>query len=148
MVGDITCLDRQEGGQLRKEPTSMTDAVPDGTILGSTPGPTDAERATATLVSTGPLTISAMPIVVSYFATIPRVRQVTRSGELVFVTTRWVDGTETAEESWEEALRDAYRVRDEFLKVSTEREALDFLRETGEFLPSGDPISWLHFKRW
>lgn len=51
-------------------------------------------------------------------------------------------------QGWVNRIRDAYTVRDEFLKVATERQALDFLRENGEFLPYDQQISWLDFKRW
>jgi hypothetical protein len=102
-----------------------------------------------------------MPIVVSYQAKIPIVRQVTtQAGEVVFQTTRsrfvdeiFSDASEGKTnvgimQGWIERIRDAYTVRDEFLKVTTERQALDFLRENGEFLPYDQQISWINFKRW
>ncbi len=89
-----------------------------------------------------------MPIIVAHPAMIPRVQQITRSGQTIFVTTRWVEGNEGAAEQWEEKFLDVFDIRDEFFRVTTERQALDFLRATGEFLPSGDQLSWDHFKRW
>jgi hypothetical protein len=88
--------------------------------------------------------ISAMPIVVSYIATLGSVTRTVHSGEVVFVTSRTVPGSER----WAELPLDVYSVRDEFLSVQGERQALDFLRATGEFLPGGDHISWINFKRW
>ncbi len=89
-----------------------------------------------------------MEIVVHYRATIPRVQQFTRAGQTVFVTTRWVEGKEGTEQRWDEKPLDAFSVREEFLKVKTERQALDFLRNTGEFLPHGDDLSWSDFQLW
>lgn len=92
-------------------------------------------------------TISSMPIVVSYNAKIALVKQVDRDDEITFLTTRAVDG-KVGEESWTEEHLDAYKIRDEFLQVGSPRQALDFLRDTGEFLPYADPISWKDFLRW
>ena len=122
--------------------------------------PTSPEQATAALYSTKQRNISAMSIVVNYHAKIPRVRQITQSGEIVFQTTsgRYVDEifkdamegkTNVGRmEGWADRTCDAYDVRDEFLKVTTERQALDFLREYGEFLPYDQQISWTDFKHW
>jgi hypothetical protein len=123
--------------------------------------PTGTEQAAAALDRTKQRIISPMPIVVSYQAKIPRVRQVsTQAGEIVFQTTssRFMDEifrdamdgkTQVGVlQGWIDRIRDAYTVRDEFLKVTTEREALDFLRENGEFLPYDQQISWVNFKRW
>ena len=122
--------------------------------------PTGPEQATAALYGTKQRNISAMPIVVSYHARIPRVRQIKQSGEIVFQTTssRFVDEifrdamegkTDVGRlEGWADRICDAYDVRDEFLKITTERQALDFLREYGEFLPYDQQISWTDFKRW
>ena len=74
-----------------------------------------------------------MPIVVSYPATIARVQQVARAGEVVFVTTRWLKGRMAV--SCEQTTLNAYAVRDEFLSVTTEREALNFVREQVNFYP-------------
>jgi len=123
--------------------------------------PTGSEQAAAALDRTKQRIISPMPIVVSYQAKIPRVRQVTtQAGEIVFQTTSsrfmdeifrdTMDGTTQVgvPEGWIDRIRDAYTVRDEFLKVKTDREALDFLRENGEFLPYDNQISFTDFKRW
>ncbi|WP_158789029.1 hypothetical protein [Granulicella sp. L46] len=122
--------------------------------------PTGPEQATAALYGTKQRNISAMPIAVSYYAKIPRVRQIEQSGEVVFQSTsgRFVDeifrdategNTDVGRiEGWAHRPCDAYNVRDEFLKVTTERQALDFLRENGEFLPYDQQISWTDFKRW
>jgi hypothetical protein len=122
--------------------------------------PTGPEQATTALYGTKQRNISAMPIVVSYHARIPRVRQITQSGEIVFQSTSgrfsdeiWSDAVEGKSnvgrmEGWADRTCDAYDVRDEFLKVTTERQALDFLRENGEFLPYDQQISWTDFKRW
>lgn len=122
--------------------------------------PTGPEQATAALYGTKQRNISAMPIVVSYHARIPRVRQITQSGEIVFQTTtgRFIDeifrdategNTNVGRmEGWADRTCDAYDVRDEFLKVTTERQALDFLREYGEFLPYDQQISFSDFMRW
>jgi hypothetical protein len=92
--------------------------------------------------------ISAMPVIVSYRASIARVRQVDRSGQLAFITDRRVEGKEGLEEQWEDLVVDAYSARDEFFAVHTERQALDFLRNTGEFLPYTSEVSWANFQQW
>ena len=44
--------------------------------------------------------------------------------------------------------RDAFEVRDEFLSVVDAREALDFLRHTGQFAPYEGLITWPEFQLW
>jgi hypothetical protein len=92
--------------------------------------------------------IDAMPIEVIYFASIPRVVQRERSGETVFQTNRYMEGKEGTHIWIDQEYIDAYAVRDEFFKVTTESEALAFLRKNGAFLPMGDDISWQTFRRW
>ena len=125
---------------LPRTQTSMSPGEPDDTR--SQPSATTIEA----VQNTKRQYIEAMPIVVSYPATIARVQQVARAGEVVFVTTRWLKGRMAV--SCEQTTLNAYAVRDEFLSVTTEREALNFVRATGEFLPLGDEISWPIFQLW
>jgi hypothetical protein len=92
--------------------------------------------------------IESMPIEVYYPARIVRVLKAFREGETVFIATRWLQGHEGQVEGCEQESLDAYAIRDEFFNVKTERQALDFLRATGGFLPYRDEISWQTFRLW
>lgn len=93
-------------------------------------------------------TISAMPVVVSYYARIGLVEQFRFRDEAVFVLR--VCGEDLKGRFLEYALDelDPYEVLREFQRVSTERQALDYLRHTGDFSPVKRWVSWSEFKRW
>jgi len=91
--------------------------------------------------------ISAMKVVVLYVASIERVEHYKRGNEYVFRFTRKVEG-EGSDEHWEELPRNAYAIRDEFQKVKTPTDALDFLSSTGVFSPLDFTITWSEFQRW
>ncbi len=117
--------------------------------VGSTTLPPFAvRRVAATPKQTKRRCIESMPIEVYYPARIVRVLKAFREGETIFIATRWLQGHEGQVEGCEQESLDAYAIRDEFFNVKTERQALDFLRETGEFLPYGDEISWHTFRLW
>src|SRR5271170_4685489 len=94
--------------------------------------PTENEKAATTqdqaeaLYRTRRLTIDAMGVVIGYWATIARVKQITMSNETDFVTSRLKNDADKTVEDWREEPLDAYIIRAEFLKVKTEREALNF----------------------
>ena len=78
--------------------------------------------------------VSAMPVAVHYVARIGRV-VLARDGEehLFHITREFEDGTRG--EQWTEGPPNVFMIRDEFLKVKSPSEALDFLTATGEFSP-------------
>lgn len=91
--------------------------------------------------------ISAMQVVVHYVARIERVEQCKRGEEYVYSFTRKVESGGT-EERWEMLPRNAFAIRDEFQKVKTPTDALDFLSNTGVFSPLDYTITWSEFQRW
>jgi hypothetical protein len=91
--------------------------------------------------------ISAMQVVVHYVASIERVEQYKRGEEYVYSFTRKVESGGT-EERWEMLPRNAFAIRDEFQKVKTPTDALDFLSNTGVFSPLDFTITWSEFRRW
>lgn len=93
-------------------------------------------------------TIPAMSVVVYYEAAIARVERVGEEPNVRFITSRTVPGSEPHREDWEQRPLSAFGIRDAFLSVANERQALDFLRETGEFLPHSDAITWTDFQLW
>jgi predicted nucleic acid-binding Zn ribbon protein len=107
-----------------------------------------ARDTTQILLSTTSRVVSAMPVVVDYPATLHSIRQVDKAEGVSFVTNLWTKGSDHTEQNWKVEHLDAYKIRDEFLKVTTPRQALDFLRETGSFLPDGADVSWIDFRRW
>jgi hypothetical protein len=109
---------------------------------------TRARAATEALLSTASRIVSAMPVVVDYPATIHSVRQIGAEDEILFVTSLWGESGDHPEQSWRVEHLDVYKIRDEFLALRTPREALNFLRETGRFLPGGTDVSWRDFERW
>jgi hypothetical protein len=91
--------------------------------------------------------VSAMPVAISYVARIVRVALLKDGEDHWFRVTRaFTDDEGRKGEQWSDEPRDASVVRDEFLKVKTPSEALDFLSATGEFSPLGDTIRWSEFK--
>lgn len=91
--------------------------------------------------------ISAMQVVVHYVASIERVEHYKRGDEYVFRFTRKVEG-EGVSEQWEMLHRNAYAIRDEFQKVKTPTDALDFLSNSGVFSPLDHTITWSEFQKW
>lgn len=93
--------------------------------------------------------IAAMPVVVSYTAEIGTVRQLHKDGDVFFQWALW-DKTPDGRPSrtWSTTRLDPFAVRNEFLAVRTERNALDFLRHNGDFNPLQDGVSWSEFQRW
>jgi hypothetical protein len=91
--------------------------------------------------------LSDLHIVIVYKATLERVKQYMRSGEHVFQFTDKKEGHPTACE-WDYQTRNAHAVRDWFLKVKTQTEALDFLSNTGIFSPLSHEITWSEFQLW
>jgi hypothetical protein len=142
---------RQEGVQL---PTSSKARNPAKEVSSKThPEQEPTSPADTHLTSPGAIQrkrrcIDSMPIEVHYPARIPRVLKVNRSGETAFVTTSWVEGREGIEERVGQEWLDAFEILDEFFNVKTERQALDFLRANGDFLPFGGEISWSAFQLW
>jgi hypothetical protein len=117
-------------------------------VTSTTLQPLTVRRTAASTQQTKRRCIESMPIEVYYPARIVRVLKAFREGEAVFIATRWLQGQEGEVEGCEQESLDAYAIRDEFFNVKTERQALDFLRATGEFLPYRDEISWHTFRLW
>jgi hypothetical protein len=92
--------------------------------------------------------ISAMPVIVPYFALVAEVEHVKRGEEHFFtITTDILRVGPNGERSHRELISQA--VRDEFLRVGDSwSEAYDFLCATGNFSPLGDTVTWTEFKRW
>jgi hypothetical protein len=91
--------------------------------------------------------ISAMPVVVHYVARIGDVRLTMRDGEYIFTISRSLsDGRGT--QHWEEVTQNAFAIRNEFLKLKTPSEALDFLTKTGQFFPLDSTLSWSELQKW
>lgn len=91
--------------------------------------------------------VSAMPVAVHHVASIERVEHYKRGDEYVFRFTRKVEGEGTTEQ-WEMLPRNAYAILDEFQKVKTPTDALDFLSNSGVFSPLDYTITWSEFQNW
>jgi hypothetical protein len=91
--------------------------------------------------------VSAMPVAVHYVARIGRVELAKCRDDYEFRITRTFEDGRKGEQ-WSDQSLNVFTVRDEFLKVKTPGEALDFLTATGEFYPLNDTIRWSEFKLW
>jgi hypothetical protein len=91
--------------------------------------------------------ISAMPVVVHYVARIGDVRLTKRGDEYIFKINRTLSDGEGRERSIE-VQQNAFEIRDEFLKLKTPSEALDFLTNTGQFSPLDFTLRWSELQRW
>ncbi len=91
--------------------------------------------------------ISAMPIVISYTATIGRVEYDRRGGEPVFTFTTEREDDRTVHQV-EEVPENVYAIRDEFLRIKKPEQAPEFLRKTGRFSPLSNTITWSEFEKW
>ncbi len=91
--------------------------------------------------------ISAMPVIVSYTATIGAVEHYKRGEEHVFIVRRMA-GDRDSGYRWDSRPLNAHGVRDEFLSVMDWSGAYDFLTNTGTFSPLDDTITWPQFQRW
>ena len=98
-------------------------------------------RSTAKQYSVGP-----MPVVVDYTAVVGRVEFFKRGEEHIFIQTKTIP--DRSGERWEEVCESAYSIRDEFLKVKTVGEAIEFLQKTGEFSPLRPRLAWTEFQKW
>jgi hypothetical protein len=94
-----------------------------------------------------PRAISAMPVVVQYKAVLGKVQLVKGPKHHYFEYSRTLEDGSIGEQ-WVEEWRNPFEIRDEFQKVETQSEALDFLAETGIFSPLCDIITWTEFKQW
>jgi hypothetical protein len=92
--------------------------------------------------------LSVMPIDVHYVAHVGQVQLVKRADEFVFTICHTVRDDVSKEQWWEEVLQDAFAIRDNFLKIKTPSEALDFLSQTGQFSPLHFNLTWSEFQRW
>jgi hypothetical protein len=91
--------------------------------------------------------ISAMPVVVHYVAMIGDVRLTKRGEEYIFaISPTLSDGS--GKEHWEEIPQNAFAIRDEFLKIQSPSEALDFLAKTGQFSPLDFTVTWREIRKW
>lgn len=95
----------------------------------------------------GERSISAMPVVVEYIARIVRVDVRKKGEERIFRITR-ARADNQPDEEWNDVPRDAYALRDEFLKINSPGEALEFLAATGDFSPLHYEIGWSEFQLW
>ena len=90
--------------------------------------------------------IDSMPVIVSYTAIVGRVEYFKRAEEHIFVQTRTV--TNQPKMQWEEVIENPYAIRDEFLKVGTVGQAVEFLQKTGVFSPLRQRLTWNEFQKW
>lgn len=91
--------------------------------------------------------ISAMSVVVSYVAIVGDVQLSKRRDEFTFSFSRTAsDGKGT--KFWEEVPQNAYAIRDEFQKIKTPSQALDFLSKSGQFSSLHNSLTWSEFQRW
>ena len=93
------------------------------------------------------MTISAMPVIIHYPAKIARYSTHKRGEDFIFEYTQKVEGSYLSY-SYEEKFLDAYELGNDFEKVKTPTEALDFLSRTGAFTPHDDRFTWSRFLRW
>jgi hypothetical protein len=91
--------------------------------------------------------VDSMPIVVDYMATVGRVEFFKRNEEHVFVQTKTLPDGQYGEK-WESVRENPYTIRDEFYKIRTVGEAIEFLQKTGEFSPLRPRLSWTEFQMW
>ena len=93
-------------------------------------------------------TISAMPVVVAYHARLGLVEQFRFRDEALFVLRFPSEDEKGPVQRFTLDTLDPYEVLREFQRVKTERQALDYLRHTGDFSPVKNWVSWSEFKRW
>lgn len=86
-----------------------------------------------------------MPISIDYF-TVVRPVALTRSGK--WQKFKLFHLTDRAFKRSPKRFLNAYAIRDEFLRVKTPSEALEFLSNAGRFGPGDDSITWERFERW
>jgi hypothetical protein len=90
--------------------------------------------------------IDSMPVIVSYTAIVGRVEYFKRSEEHIFVQTRTLP--DQPKMQWEEVIENPYAIRDEFFKVETVGQAVEFIQKTGVFSPLRQRLTWTEFQRW
>ncbi|MDR3798418.1 MAG: hypothetical protein P4K93_09710 [Terracidiphilus sp.] len=91
--------------------------------------------------------VDSMPIVVKYIATVGRVEFFKRGQEHVFIQTKTLPDGQYGQQ-WESVHESTYSIRDEFFKVKTVGQALEFLQKTGEFSPFRPRLTWTEFQKW
>lgn len=96
--------------------------------------------------------IDAMRIAVLFRPLLSRVHVNTEGRETFFVESAWGQRSAESGSGWSShhlaGFRDAFWIRDEFLRVSDERSALHFLRDTGRLTEDDQQLSWTTFQRW
>ena len=90
--------------------------------------------------------IDSMPVIVSYTAIVGRVEYFKRNEEHIFVQTRTLP--DQPKMQWEEVIENPYAIRDEFFKVGTVGQAVEFLQKTGVFSPLRQRLTWTEFQKW
>jgi hypothetical protein len=93
-------------------------------------------------------TISAMPVVVHYIARVGEVGLTSRAGQYVFSIDPELIDSERHAHYCEEVEQNAFDIRDEFLKLKTPTEALDFLGKTGQFSRLHRSLTWDELRLW
>lgn len=94
----------------------------------------------------GRYSVDTMPVIVDYTAVVGRLAYFNRGEEYVFMQTKSVpDETGML---YEEVGENAYSIRDEFFKVETVGQAIEFLQKTGEFSPLRPRLTWKEFQKW
>lgn len=90
--------------------------------------------------------VDSMSVVVHYTAVVGRVEFSKRGEEHIFVQTKTrLDKTRM---EWDEVHESPYSLRDEFFKVETVGQAIEFLQKTGEFSPLRQRLTWKEFQKW
>lgn len=91
--------------------------------------------------------VDSMPIVLDYTATVGGVEYFKRGEEYIFIPKRALPDGQYGEQ-WESVRESPYSIRDEFFKVKTVEQAMEFLRKTGEFSPLRPRLTWTEFQKW
>ena len=92
-------------------------------------------------------TLPAMRVAILFRPQLRRFSLEVAGSESFFIPSAWTD-EERRTVQLIGILRDVFWLRDEFLRVSDERSALHFLRDTGDLTQDDKPLSWNTFRKW